>query len=212
MRNIDTVKPAKKMFRPMAGYKKVGSMMAVMGMDFGAMMGQDGAGENTGAQNGDEQAINAGQGNETADAQAMMAHLQQSMGDNLSPEEKAQMMAIMGQAMAQVNQTNLGQGASKDLWHIIPKRGGDKVGYEMKIHNTIDVILGTNSTLQQVFDFYGKELSAKGWQNQSTYIQGGQGMMSMQKGGETILFAWADKPADMKGNFKLFYNVHYAGN
>ncbi len=208
MRNIDTAKPAKKLFRPMAGYKKVGSMMAVMGMDFGAMMNQDKVGQDE-----YEQAITAGQANESAGAQeAMMAHLQQSMGDNLSPEEKAQMIAIMGQAMAQVNQTNPGQGASKDLWKIIPKRGGDKVGYEMKIQNTIDVILGTNSTLQQVFDFYGKELSSKGWKNQSTYIQDGQGMMSLQKGGETVLFAWAEKPAGMKENFKLFYNVHYAGN
>lgn len=38
MRNIKTGKPSKKLFKPIEGYKKVGSMMAVMGMDFGSMM------------------------------------------------------------------------------------------------------------------------------------------------------------------------------
>jgi len=208
MRNIKTGKPSKKLFQPLTGYKKVGNMMAVMGLDFGAMMGQDKA-----AQEADmaEEKTTDGQESETVDTQSIMAHLQESMGDNMSPEEKAQMMQMMAQAMGQANQTNMGQGASKDLWEIIPKRGGDTVGYEMKMHNTLDVILGTNSTLQQVFDFYGKKLSAKGWKNQSTYIEEGQGMMSMRKGGDTIMFAWADKPMDMRGNYKLYYNVHYIG-
>ena len=201
MRNIKTGKPSKKLFRPMAGYKKVDNMMAVMGMDFGAMMAAD--------EDEDEQGSNGSQGNDDVDAQALMAHLQQTMGKNMSPEEKEQMMKILGQTMAQVNQTNPGQGASKDLWKIIPKRGSDRVGYEMKINNTLDVILGTNSTLQQVFDYYGKKLVAKGWTSQSTYIEDGQGMMSLQKNNETIMFAWAEKPTDMKGNYKLYYNVHY---
>jgi len=34
MRDIDTDKPSKKLFRPMPGYKKVDNLMAAMGMDF----------------------------------------------------------------------------------------------------------------------------------------------------------------------------------
>lgn len=205
MRNIKTGKPSKKIFRPLAGYKRVNNMMAVMGMNFGAMMAED---EDEGQRN----PAPDNQGNQEGDTQALMAHLQQSMGENMSPDEKEQMMQIMAQVMGQADQKNLGQGASLDLWKIIPRRGSDKVGYEMKVQNTIDVILGTNSTLQQVFDFYGKKLSAKGWQNQSTYIEGGQGMMSLQKNNETIMFAWAEKPVDMKENFKVYYNVHYTKN
>ncbi len=37
IRNITTGKPAQKHFKPIQGYKQVGNMMAVMGMDFGNM-------------------------------------------------------------------------------------------------------------------------------------------------------------------------------
>ena len=36
LRNIDTDKPSKKLFKPITGYQKVDNMMAVMGMDFSA--------------------------------------------------------------------------------------------------------------------------------------------------------------------------------
>ena len=202
MRNIKTGKPSKKLFRPLTGYKKVDNMMAVMGMDFKAMMAQENA----------KEAEVQPQNMEEIDTKKMMEQMSQAMGDNMSPEQKAQMMQIMSQAMAQTNQKNVGQGASKDLFKIIPRRAGDKVGYEMKINNILDVILGTNSTLQQVFDFYGKKLSAKGWKDGGTFIQNGQGTKSMSKGDQTILFAWADKPTDMKGNYKLYYNIRYAGS
>ena len=202
MRNIKTGKPSKKLFRPLTGYKKVDNMMAVMGMDFKAMMAQENA----------KEAEVQPQNMEEIDTKKMMEQMSQAMGDNMSPEQKAQMMQIMSQAMAQTNQKNVGQGASKDLFKIIPRRAGDKVGYEMKINNILDVILGTNSTLQQVFDFYGKKLSAKGWKDGGTFIQNGQGTKSMSKGDQTILFAWADKPTDMKGNYKLYYNIHYTAS
>ena len=203
MRNIDTGKPSQKLFGPLTGYKKVDNMMAVMGMDFKSMMARD--------EDEDNEEESAASRGDDVDTKALLAHLEQTMGKNMSPEQKAQMMAVMAQTMGQVDQTNVGEGASKDLWKIIPQKPGDKVGYEMKIQNTLDVILGTNSTLQQVFDFYGKKLSAKGWKDGGTYVQNGQGTMTMTKEGQMILFAWADRPRDIKGNFKLYYNVHYTG-
>lgn len=200
MRHIKIGKPSKKLFKPLSGYKKVDNMMAVMGMDFKSMMAQE-----------EEAQTMPRQNMENVDVNKMMEQMGQAMGDNMSPEEKEQMMRIMTQAMGQVNQTNMGAGVSKDLWKIIPQKPGDKVGYEMKIQNTLDVILGTHSTLQEVFDFYGQKLTAKGWKNQSTYIQDGQGMMSMRKGDQTIMFAWADKPTEFKDDYKLYYNIHYTG-
>ena len=120
-------------------------------------------------------------------------------------------MQVMAPAMNEAKQMKHGQGAAKELWAIIPRKPGDQIGNEMKVRNTLDVTMGTNSTLQQAFDFYGKKFSTKGWKNQSTYIENGQGMMSMRKGEQIIMFAWAEKSPVMKGNFKLYYNVHYTG-
>ncbi len=41
LRNIDTDEPSKKLFEPLPGYKEVGNLMAVMGMDFTAMARED---------------------------------------------------------------------------------------------------------------------------------------------------------------------------
>lgn len=45
MRNIKTGKPLAKVFKPLEGYTRVDNMMAVLGIDFGAMIAEDNAGE-----------------------------------------------------------------------------------------------------------------------------------------------------------------------
>lgn len=204
MQNIKTGKPNKKLFKPLTGYKRVDNMMAVMGMDFGAMAMRDRSGdkEGTGAE--------PQQNMQEINVEEMMAKMQQAMGDHADPEQMAQMQQIMAQAMGHAKQTKQGKGAARELWRIIPQRPGDKIGHEMKVHNKIDVILGTQSTLRQVFDYYQKKLAAKGWSDGGTYIQNGQGTMSMSKGDQMVMFARADNPG-IDGNYKLFYNVHYTG-
>jgi hypothetical protein len=89
MRNIDTGKPSKKMFHPMPGYKKVDNLMAVMGMDFGAMMAQDHAG---GSKKSSQQAMDEAEGAQTMpdpenmDFNEMMEQMSQAIGENMIPE------------------------------------------------------------------------------------------------------------------------------
>ncbi len=204
MQNIDTGTPPKQLFQLPKGYQKVDNMMAVMGMDLGAMALQDRARDEEDPESAPQQNM------ENMNVEEMMEKMKQAMGENADPEQMAQMQQIMAQTLNQVKQTKEGEGAANDLWEIIPQRTGDKIGSEMKTSNMIDVILGTNSTLKQVFDFYGEELAARGWADGGTYIQNGQGTMSMTKDDQVIMFAWAENPG-MEGNFKLFYNVHYTG-
>ena len=121
MRNIKKGEPPKKMLRLIHGYKKVGSMMAVMGMDFGAMRARHD--EQRKSRN---QARQAGRQNrQDMDPNQMMAAMNQAMGDNMDPEQKKQFMQMMTQAMSQAQQTQEGPGAAGQLWQIIPKRPGD---------------------------------------------------------------------------------------
>lgn len=207
MKNIKEGKPPKKMFRPLSGYQQVNNMMAVMGMDFAAMAAMDDDDEDEKA---DMQASEGPPDPEEVDA--MLKHLEAQIGDNMSLEEKAQFMAMMGQAMSQAGRTPGEPGGAADhLWQMIPRRAGDQVGYEMEVGGSIDVIMGTRSSLEEVFTFYAKQMKSKGWAGQDPYIQNGQGMMSMHKDGNSIIFASADDPG-MDGGFSVFYNIHYSAH
>ncbi len=204
MRNIKTGKPAKKYFRPISGYKKVDNMMAVMGMDLGAMMAQDME------EDEDAQAMpNPGaaqQDMENIDVNKLM----EQMGENMSPEEKAQFMETMAHVMNRVKDTKEGPGAAKKIWQFIPKRSGDKVGSELKTTNVLNVTMGSNSSLEQVFDFYKNKLTAKGWTNHSMFMQNGEGSMGMNKGDQRVSISSSENPG-MKGAYTFFYTVHLNG-
>ena len=198
-RNIDTDEPAKKLFRRPTGYKRVDNMMAVMGMDFAAMAQEREVSDNENrkpAQNN----INDVNMNE------VMANMRQAMGENTDPEQMAQLQQIMSQAMGQAGQVDMNEGAATGLWKIIPQRPGDKVGTEIKSPNVYNVIMGTNASLNQVFNFYAQKLKSKGWKDGGMYIQDGQGTLSMMKGEQMLTIAWADNPG-MEGNYTLFYNL-----
>ena len=198
-RNIDTDEPSKKLFRRPTGYKRVDNMMAVMGMDFAAMAREREVSDNENrkpAQNN----INDVNMNE------VMANMRQAMGENADPEQMAQLQQIMSQAMGQAGQVDMNEGAATGLWKIIPQRPGDKVGTEIKSPNVYNVIMGTNASLNQVFNFYAQKLKSKGWKDGGMYIQDGQGTLSMMKGEQMLTIAWADNPG-MEGNYTLFYNL-----
>ena len=137
-RNIDTGKPPKKLFRRPTGYKKVNSMMAVMGMDFAAMARQDMALDD----DKEEQKAASQQNIKNLNVEEMMAAMKQAMGENADPEQVAQMQQIMAQAMNQARQINMDKGAANGLWKIIPKRPGDKIGSEIKSPNIYTVTMG----------------------------------------------------------------------
>lgn len=209
MRNIKTGKPSKKYFRPLSGYKKVDNMMAVLGMDMGAMIAQDKAMEEK-----DEDAkttpYSDQQNMENMDMNEMMAKMNQAMGENMSPEEKAQFMEAMSHAMNRVKNTKEGPGAAKKIWQFIPRRPGDKVGSELKTIHVLNVTMGSKATLQQVFDFYKNKLTAKGWRNHSVYMQNGEGSMGMNKGDHRLSISSSENPG-MKGAYSFFYTLHLNG-
>lgn len=221
MRNIKTGKPSKKYFRPLIGYKKVGNMMAALGMDIDAMMAKDmeekedaqarpkSAGA-WGKKNKNVKQSSGQQNMENVDVNKIMEAMNQGMGENMSPEEKAEFMATMTHVMNRVKDTKEGPGAANKIWQFIPKRPGDKVGSELKTTHVLNVIMGTKASLLQVFDFYKNELTAKGWDNSSMYIQGGEGSISMNKG-ELRLSITSSKNPGMKGAYTLFYALHLNG-
>ena len=145
LRNIDEGKPSKKMFRHPAGYKKVDNMMAVMGMDFGTMVREKRASR--------KKSREPVRDMKDVNLEEMLAKMKQAMGENVDPEQMAQLQQTMAQAMKQVRQTNMNQGAADGLWKIIPKRPGDNIGSEMKSPNVYTVIMGSNASLDQVFFF-----------------------------------------------------------
>lgn len=202
-RNIQTGKPDKKLFRRPAGYKQVNSMMAAMGMDFSAM-----AKERSKQRRQDRRADPKAP--DQANIEDMMKNMEQMMGPNADPEQMAQMKQVMSQAMNRARQTKEGKGAADGLWKIIPQRRGDRIGHEMKTVNLYNVVLGTRDSLQEVFDFYRKQLQPKGWQDAGMFLQDGKGTFSMMKGQQMMTIAWADNPG-MDGNYSVYYNVQLSG-
>ena len=205
-RNIDKEKPSKKIFRRPTGYKKVNNMMAVMGMDFAAMAKRDMASDD----DKKEQEAASQQNIKNLNVEEMMAAMKQAMGKDADPEQVAQMQQIMAQAMNQTKQINMEKGAANELWKIIPKRPGDKVGSEIKSPNTYTVTMGSNASLKQIFTFYEQKLKPNGWKDGGMFIQDGMGTFAMTKGEQRLMIAWADNPG-MEGNYKLFYNLKLHG-
>ena len=204
LRNIDTGKPSKKLFKPISGYQKVDNMMAVMGMDFSAMREDDDNMDEDDMEDAPQQNI------EDVDMDEMMANMEQIMGENASPEEMAKMKQTMQQAFESVRQMDRGTGAVDGLWQIIPKRPGDEVGYELKAPNVYDVILGTNSSINDVCEYYNKKLPARGWSGGGGHIENGQGFIHFSKGDDTLSIASAEDPG-MDKAFKCYYNIQLTG-
>ena len=218
MRNIDTGKPSKKLFQPMAGYKKVDNMMALMGMDFGAMMAQEQAMDeeeepqatpNPKAWGKKKPAVKQpaspqNQGNMD------LSKIMEQIGENMSPEQKAQFMQTMNQVQNRIKDTKESPGSAKKIWQIIPKRPGDRVGEEFKTTNVLNVIMGTNGSLMDVFDFYKNKLAARGWKDQGMYIQNGEGSLNLVKGEQRLSISSA-KNKGVKGNYKTFYMMQLNG-
>ena len=205
MRNIKTGKPSKKFFKPTSGYKKVDNMMAVMGMDFGAMMKEDKT------ENDDEKDSQAPPQNiENIDVAQMMEGMKKALGENADPEQMKQMEQMMAQVMAQVKQTSTGKGATDRLWKIIPKRPGDQIGSELKTPYVITVVMGTTAKLNTVFTFYQNKLKPKGWKDGGMHLQNDRGSMHMLKGDQSLSVSWSENPG-MQGNYTLFYNIQLQG-
>lgn len=222
LRNIDEGKPPKNKMQPLSGYKKVGNMMAVMGMDFGEMMAKERAmeeaedapsapkspgawGKKTPAQ------PPAGSQNlEDMDVNAMMEKMNQAMGKNMTPEEKAEFMQAMTHAMNQAKQVKEGPGAAGQIWQIIPKRPGDQIGDELKTPGNLMVTMGTKAPLKSVFNFYMNKMKSKGWKDQGMYLQDGQGHLNMTKGDQRLTISSAEDPG-MDGNFTQFYMLQLRG-
>ncbi len=210
MRNINTDKPSKKLFQPISGYKKVDNMMAVMGMDFGAMMSRENDREEEEEEEAQTMPNFARQNPENMDVNKMMEQMSQAMGNNMSSEKKAQFMQTMTHAMNQAKETKEGPGAAKQIWQTIPKRPGDKIGAELKTTHALNVTMGTNASLTSVFNFYKNKLTAKGWKDQGMYLQNDEGSMHLTKGQQSLTISSAENPG-IKGNFSKFYMMQLQG-
>ncbi len=221
LRNIKEGKPPAKLLRLLPGYKKVGNMMAVMGVDFGAMRdqnqkGRDGGGRNVQdsprsrtKKNRNGQTTNP-QTRENMNVNDMMAQMNEAMGDQMDPEEKKQLMAIMANAMNKAKNTKEGTGAAKKIWQFIPQRQGDQIGAELKTTNVLTVTMGTRADLMSVFTFYKTKLASQGWQDRGMFLQSGEGHLSMSKADMTLSISSADNPG-LQGSYANFYIMQLTG-
>lgn len=113
---------------------------------------------------------------------------------------------IMTSARDKAKKTDYSEGAADDMWGIIPRRGQDEVGSEVRVDKIFSATLGTNSSISSVFDFYKKRLTSKGWQLNSRTIHQGMGFIMMTGENKMLRISSADDPG-MKGDFRFFYNI-----
>ena len=194
-RNIDTQKPSSELFQLPEGYKKVGSIMEVMGMNFSGMDRDDDVEElpQTDLQD--------------MDVEELMASMQQLMGgENADPEKMAEMRQVLSHAMEQARQISHEPGAADGMWKIIPKRPGDQIGSELKTPEIYNAVLGTESSFQEVCNFYESKLISKDWQKKGSHIQDGVGFLHLTSDEQDLMISSADS-SGLEGNFKCFYSL-----
>jgi hypothetical protein len=195
-RNIDTKKPSSKLFELPAGYKKVGNIMEVMGMDFSSM-----------DKDGDDFMGLPQQDIRDLDIDEFVAGMQALMGgESADSEQMAEIRQAFSHAMEQARQISQEPGATDGMWKIIPKPPGDQIGSELKTPEMYNATLGSKSSFQEVCDFYKSNLVPKGWQNNGGHIQNGQGFLHLSSDERHLVISSADNPG-MDGDFKCFYNL-----
>ena len=208
IRNIKESMPPKKLLQPIPGYRKVDSLMAAMGMDIGTMMARNNAQKD---EKKDAQVSEPGRAAaENMDVNQMMASMNQAMGDNMDPEQKKQFMQVMAQAMSDAQQTKEGPGAADHLWQIIPKRPGDKIGAELKTRSLLNVTMGSQDALTDVFNFYKTKLTETGWKDNGMFLQNGEGFLHMIKGSNMLTISSSDDPG-INGSYPQFYTIQLRG-
>lgn len=209
-RNIDTNEPSKNFFRRLVGYKRVDSIMAVLGMDLAAMAKQQmatGGNEEDGNNEEQEDPESGSQENpENFNFEGLEETWREVLGENADPEETAKLDQLIDYAKKQLKETNMNEGASEGLWEIIPKRPGDKIGMELKTQQCYQATMGTNDSLREVFNFYEKKLVPQGWKNLGMYIENGMGAFNLLTDQHMLGISWAENPG-MDGNYKFFYNI-----
>ncbi len=168
-RNIDAKKPPASLFKPLTGYTKVDNMMALMGMEIGALGIQD-----------KSEALPRKDARD-ASLEKIMAGMKQLMGgENANPEQMSPLREAFSQAMEVKGQTKTYAGSVGGIWQVIPRRPGDQMGNELKTSNVHAAALGTASTLTEVCDFDESRLGAKGWKTR-------EGMFRMNRG----FYSWS---------------------
>lgn len=200
IRNIQENRPPQKLLQPIPGYRKVDSLMASMGMDIGTMMARS----KTQKDESDRAAF------ENMDINQMMASMNQAMGDNMEPEQKKQFMQMMNQAMNNAQQTKEGPGAADHLWQVIPRRPGDKIGAELKTRSLLNVTMGSQDALTDIFSFYKTKLTETGWEDNGMFLQNGEGFLHMIKGSNMLTISSSDDPG-INGNYSQFYTIQLRG-
>jgi hypothetical protein len=193
-RNINTSKPSPDLFKRPEGYRNTGNIMEAMGMDFFGMDQDDISDDHANP----DQEIDYDEMFETVEKMMESAAL--------SPEERAMNREILASARDKAKKTDYSDGAADDMWEIIPRHGQDKVGSEVRMDNIFSATLGTNSSINAVFDFYDKNLTSRGWNVNSRTIHQGMGFIMMTGENKMLRISSADDPG-MKGQYKNFYNV-----
>lgn len=200
LRNIKTKKPAADLFKPLTGYAKVDRMMAVLGMDFSDTDPEEPFEETSGEDLGD------------LDPEKFMAAMEAFMGgEGSDPEKAAQLREIFTQALAQAREMEVEPGAADDMWKIVSKRPGDRVGGEFRTGQTYSATLGSQASMEDVCDFYEKKLIPEGWQTRGRSVHEGQGFMLLSRGEYLLRISSAENPG-MDETFVSFYNLQLSAN
>ncbi len=203
LRQIKKGAAKKKHFKLPDGYRKTDNMMQVFGMDMASMMNDDHDPEHESGQGGHMDM-------ENVDMEEMMKQMQAAMGDDMDPAQMEQAKQAMAQAMTAARKTRQGSGAADGIWEVVPRRPEDTIESEMYTPSAYTVVMGTRSSLEQVFSFYGDRLVADGWMDGGRFLQGGEGQFTLMKGNRQIFISTADNPGTDQ-DFNLFYQIQLVG-
>ncbi len=213
LRNIDTKKPAERVFRPIVGYTKVDNMMTVLGMDFSGGESAEGRLEKR-ERRSERDVASDPPAKDIRDAgvDSFMGSMEKLMGAmGADQEQTAILRDVFSHALKTEQESDIGPGTTEGMWDIISKRPGDRVGSEARIDEVYTATLGSRSSIEDVCDFYQSKLTAAGWEVNARSFHRGHGLIQLTGEDHMLIISSADNPG-MDGNLNCFYNLQLSEN
>lgn len=197
LKNISKKTPVAKLFKPIEGYKRVNSMMEVMG--FGGMgfgMGESEYSDKIWKKGhvSDEENLNrSGSDDEEID----LDHIYENATSMLKsvftdPEEYKEMKKMLAVAMDEAKEMDFSEGSAEMMWSVIPQRKGDTVEDEFNVKSAYGAQIKTNSTMEDVCSFYEKALKPKGWKVEYNAVFDGEGLFRLQNNDYSLTISSGD--------------------
>lgn len=74
------------------------------------------------------------------------------------------------------------QGVAAPIWEIVTPPDGDVVTNEFTVNGNVGADMSTKRSLQETLDHYKAQLTGKGWQAMTVFMEADGGLLQMFKG------------------------------